>query len=68
MSDQDSQIELEIKITYLEETIGELNKLAYRQQKTIDKLTAEVTEIKDKLDDVEEKVKTDLPHEKPPHY
>lgn len=60
--------ELEVKLSFCEELLEELNKTVYRQQQQIDLLKKEVSAVR-------EQVKTSLPSdprepadETPPHY
>ena len=68
--DPNSRItDLEIKITYLEETVQELNKIVFRQQRRMDQLEGSVKTLQERIGELEEnKQAGDLPHEKPPHY
>ena len=65
----DSRItELEIKISYAEDMVDELNRVVFRQQQQIDLLVAQIKTLR-------EQVQTDAPGEQrslrdelPPHY
>lgn len=62
-------VELEIKITYLEDTVSELNKVVYKQQKSIDQLQDLIRKLTNQVKEIEETSNGgSLPHEKPPHY
>lgn len=63
-------VDLEIKLTYLEETVQEMNTIVFRQQQTIDKLDKALKNLQLRVDQLEDTKQTggDLPHEKPPHY
>lgn len=61
--------ELEIKISFTEDQLEELNKVVYRQQQQIDMLIGEVRALRDQV------VNNDQPQEQrnlrdeiPPHY
>jgi len=61
--------ELEIKISFTEDQLEELNKVVYRQQQQIDLLIGEVRSLRDQV------VNNDQPQEQrnlrdeiPPHY
>ncbi|OMG54802.1 SlyX protein [Azonexus hydrophilus] len=61
--------ELEIKISFTEDQLEELNKVVYRQQQQIDRLIGEVRALRDQV------VNNDQPQEQrnlrdeiPPHY
>jgi SlyX protein len=62
-------IKIETKITFQEDTIEELNKLAYQQQKKLDRLEAIcellVKHIESLADDGNEGMSV---NERPPHY
>lgn len=68
-SRMDSRItELEIKISYAEDMVDELNRTVFRQQQQIDLLVAQIKALR-------EQVQTDAPGEQrslrdelPPHY
>ena len=62
------QIELEIKITFLEDTLTELNQVVYKQQRTIDELDRTIRKLSDRIEELENSSGEDLPHVKPPHY
>ena len=70
MDDQPSQkqIDLEIKITFLEETVGELNKVVYLQQRSIDRIQNQLNELHEKMEALQDSAGGNLPHVKPPHY
>ena len=68
-SRMDSRItELEIKISYAEDMVDELNRTIFRQQQQIDLLVAQINALR-------EQIQTDAPGEQrslrdelPPHY
>ena len=63
-----SQIELEIKVTFLEDTLTELNTVVYKQQIAIDELQETIRKLTARVDELEDMSGEDLPHVKPPHY
>jgi len=69
MTIEDRLVEMEIKITYQEDTVQELNKVIYQQQKMIDQLEATcrflLDQVKDLSDTASEKSAS---NERPPHY
>ena len=69
MTIEDRLVEMEIKITYQEDTVQELNKVIYQQQKMIDQLEATcrflLDQVKDLSDTASEK---SVSNERPPHY
>lgn len=62
------QIEMEIKITFLENTLTELNQIVYKQQKTIDELGQTIQKLTGRIEELETSGGGDIPHLKPPHY
>ncbi len=69
-SESDSKwVDLEIKLTYLDDLVQELNKIIYNQQKSIDGLEQKNKQLILRMEELEQSPKgADLPHEKPPHY
>ncbi len=62
-------IELETRIAFQEQTIKTLSDVMYEQQKKIDELANLYTSLeKDSKKQDEPSPKTNLIHEKPPHY
>lgn len=60
---------LEIKISYLEAGIAELNDVVIQQQKTIDSLSYSLEKMQEKLQSLIEEVGTpNRPNRRPPHY
>lgn len=60
---------LEIKISYLEAGIAELNDVVIRQQKTVDSLSYSLEKMQEKLQSLIEEVGTpNRPSRRPPHY
>ncbi|MEI6315076.1 MAG: SlyX family protein [Syntrophus sp. (in: bacteria)] len=66
---EDRLVDIEIKLSYQEETIRELNIVVCRQQKQIDQLEAIYKVFASRFKDLSENIggKT-LLNEKPPHY
>lgn len=64
----DSQVEMEIKLTFLENTITELNQVVYKQQKTIDTTDQAIKKLAAKIEELENATGEDLPYCKPPHH
>uniref|UniRef100_Q47CM3 SlyX n=1 Tax=Dechloromonas aromatica (strain RCB) TaxID=159087 RepID=Q47CM3_DECAR len=61
--------ELEIKISYTEDLVDELNRLVYRQQQQIDLLAAEIRALRDHARNTSQPEQTfSLRDEIPPHY
>ncbi len=65
----DSRItELEIKISYAEDLVDELNRTVYRQQLQIDRLIAEMRSLRDQVQNAQPLEQRSLRDEIPPHY
>ena len=67
--DNESRItELEIKASYLEDTVEQLNEVLVRQQREIDALIRELGEMKNRVPQADEPGFRSLRDELPPHY
>ena len=60
--------ELEIKISFAEDVIDELNRTVYRQQQQIDRLLAQVETLRDQVQAAAPAAQRSLRDELPPHY
>lgn len=60
--------DLEIKISYAEDLIDELNRTVYRQQQQIDLLIAEIKALRDQVRNAAPAEARNLRDEIPPHY
>ncbi len=60
--------ELEIKITYTEDLVDELNRTVFRQQQQIDSLIAEIRNLRDQVQNPPDQQPRNLRDEIPPHY
>ena len=60
--------QLEVKISYLEDFMNQLQEVAVSQAKEIDLLRKENKLIREKLLDMIDSMDTDIPNRKPPHY
>ena len=60
--------ELEIKISYAEDLVNELNRTVFRQQRQIDQLLAEVRVLRQQVQAVAPSEARNLRDEIPPHY
>ena len=61
--------EIEIKLSYTEDMLEELNKTVFRQQQQIEVLQAELRAFRERLqNDDDQDVPRDLRDEVPPHY
>jgi len=67
--DTESRItELEIKASYLEDTVEQLSQVLVRQQREIDALIRELGEMKSRVPDGDPQGFRSLRDELPPHY
>ncbi len=60
--------ELEIKISYAEDMIDELNRVVFRQQQQIDLLVGEIKALREQAQDAAPGERHSLRDELPPHY
>ena len=60
--------ELEIKISYAEDLVEELNRTVFRQQQQIDLLVAEVRALREQVQNAMPQEPRSLRDEIPPHY
>ena len=60
--------ELEIKISYAEDLIDELNRTVFRQQQQIDLLARELNTLREQVQSAAPQQTTSLFDEIPPHY
>jgi SlyX protein len=60
---------IEIKITFQEDMIEELNKVVYQQQKKLDRLEAICESLVRRIESLSEERNESMPaNERPPHY
>jgi len=60
--------ELEIKISFAEDLVDELNRTVYRQQQQIDRLLAQVEALREQVRAAAPAEQRSLRDERPPHY
>ena len=61
--------QLEIKVSYLEAQVAELNEVVIEQQKNIDAMNIKLLQVTKKLEELIEEVGSpSRPNRKPPHY
>ncbi len=60
--------ELEIKLSYAEDLLEELNRTVYQQQAQIESLQRQVLKLAGQLQDMASPEQRDLRDEVPPHY
>ncbi len=69
MSDNESRLaDLEIKLSYTEDLVDELNRAIYRQQLQIDLLAGELETMREQVRTAEPGEAHSLRDEIPPHY
>lgn len=69
MQDTDARLtELEIKASYAEDLLEQLNTTIYRQQQQIEQLLREVVGLRQQLPEGSQPVLRSLRDELPPHY
>ncbi len=69
MAERESTEQLELKVAYLEKAQQELSDLVYAQRRELDSLTARLTALLQRLQEVESDAgKFDPDAERPPHY
>jgi uncharacterized coiled-coil protein SlyX len=62
------EVKIEIKLSFLEDTVAELSKTVALQDKRIEKLEAENTFLNAKLTELREAAGEEIPNRPPPHY
>lgn len=60
--------ELEIKISYAEDLVDELNRIVFRQQQQIDTLGREINSLRQQIQSTTPHQANSLLDELPPHY
>ena len=60
--------DLEIKISYTEDMVDELNLTVFRQQQQIDQLVRQVTALREQVQNAAPAEQLSLRDELPPHY
>lgn len=61
-------IEIEIKLSYAEDTLEELNRTVFRQQEQIEQLQQLVIRLANQLSDLVPPERRETNEERPPHY
>lgn len=59
---------LEVKVSYLEDFLNQIQEVAVEQEKTIETLKKEIKLMSTRLHEVSDAVEGDIPNRKPPHY
>jgi SlyX protein len=60
--------ELEIKISYAEDLVDELNRMVFRQQQQIDQLIIQIRALREQVQTAAPAEQLSLRDELPPHY
>lgn len=66
--EEDRITQLEIKVSYLEDFLNQVQEVAVEQVRDIEKLKAENKLMAEKIRDLIENAEGDIPNRKPPHY
>jgi len=53
-SANENVVDLQIKVTFLEDTLQEINKVVYQQQKTMDQMMLQIQSLKDQILEIKE--------------
>ncbi len=61
-------MELEMKLSYQESLVADLNETVINQQKEIDTLKASLSLLTKRIQELRELSGENLPHTRPPHY
>lgn len=61
-------IDLEIKLSYMEDFTNQIQQVAVDQAKTIDSLHKEMKMMATRIKDMSDQLEGDIPNRKPPHY
>ncbi len=67
-SEDERIIGLEMKISYLEDFVQQLQEVVLEQGAALERLVAENRHIKTKLADMAGQLEGDIPNRRPPHY
>lgn len=68
MNNEERLDQLEIKISYLEDFLNQIQEVCVAQTRDIEKLKTENKKMKEKINDLIENSGEDIPNRKPPHY
>ena len=59
---------VEMKLSYMEDFVNQIQGVAVEQTKTIDKLQKEIKLMSEKIREMSNAVEGDIPNRRPPHY
>lgn len=68
MSTEERIENLEIKLTYMEDFLKQIQEVAVDQAKDIERLKSENKMMKQKIKELVEESEGEIPNRKPPHY
>lgn len=69
LENQEERItQLEIKVSYLEDFMNQVQQVAVEQEKTIELLRKENRLMVEKIHEMVDSLDSDIPNRKPPHY
>lgn len=68
MSTENRIENIEIKLTYMEDFLKQIQDVAVQQAKDIERLKSENKMMKQKIKELIEESEGDIPNRKPPHY
>lgn len=66
--EEEKLTQLEIKVSYLEDFMNQIQNVCVEQTKEIEKLKKENIALKGKIQDLIENLDIDIPNRKPPHW
>lgn len=65
---EEKLVNLEVKISYLEDFMNQIQQVVVLQEKTIEKLKKENKIFAEKIFEISESLEGEIPNRKPPHY
>ncbi len=68
MANKEDVIELETRLTYLDDTVEQLNDVISRQQFQIDKLERVLEKLTKEYSDIKDQISPEIVDVPPPHY
>ncbi len=69
MSNTEARLtDLEVKLSFTEDLVDDLNRTIFRQQQQIDLLINEIRSLRDQLTNIQPEERRSLRDEIPPHY
>lgn len=68
MNEHDRMTDIESRLTYLDDTVEQLNKIIIDQQKTISRLEKVVQKMNEDHVQMKEQLAPDIVDTRPPHY